>query len=439
MGATIAIVGRPNVGKSTLFNRLIGSRHAIVDDVSGVTRDRIYGVAEWGGTEFSVVDTGGFVPHSSDVFEKAIKQQVDIAIEEADIILFMVDTTVGITDLDLEMANKLRKTQKPVALVINKVDNFQRSTDASEFYALGFEHQFNLSAITGSGSGELLDFVKGQIKRMDKLTEQVDEWQHLPKFAVIGQPNVGKSSFLNAILGKERTLVTDIAGTTRDSIHTRYNYYQKEFLLIDTAGVRKKAKVHEDLEFYSVMRAVRAIDQADVCFLMIDATVGIERQDLNLLKIVERKRKGLVILVNKWDLIEKETQSASTFEKFIKERMAPFTDVPVVFISVITKQRIHKALEVGMQVYENKQQKITTSKLNDTILPYIQKQPPPSVRGKHINIKYITQVAASAPTFAFFTNYPKLIKPGYRHYLENKLRKHFNFSGVSVNVIFKEK
>lgn len=437
--ATVAIVGRPNVGKSTLFNRLIGQRQAIVDDESGVTRDRIYGVANWNGVEFSVVDTGGFVPHSNDVFEKAIRVQVEIAMDEADVIVFMVDATTGITDLDNEMANKLRRSQTPVVLTINKVDNYQRQTDAMEFYGLGFQDQVNISSVTGSGTGELLDMVVDHIKNIGKSSDPIDDYAHLPKLAVIGQPNVGKSSFLNAIIGEERNVVTDIAGTTRDSIHTHYKFYQKEFLLIDTAGVRKKSKVHEDLEFYSVMRAVRAIEHANVCLLMLDATLGIERQDLNLLKIVERKRRGIVILVNKWDLVEKETNTPRDFETLIRERTAPFTDVPIVFISALTKQRIYKALETALEVYDNKQRMISTAKLNEKLLPHIQRQPPPSTHGRHIKIKYVTQLKASTPTFAFFANYPELIKPGYRQFLENKIRQSFDFTGVMVNVIFKNK
>ncbi len=439
MSATVVITGRPNVGKSTLYNRLVGGREAIVDDVSGVTRDRLYGISEWNGEEFTVVDTGGFVPRSEDVFEKAIRAQVEIAINESDLIIFMVDVTTGITDLDMEMARKLRKSSKPVALVVNKVDNSQRMTDAAEFYSLGFPDLFMVSSINGGGTGELLDFVVERIKEKSDTAGLSAEEEALPKFAIVGQPNVGKSSFLNAILNEERNVVTDIAGTTRDSIHTHYKYFQKEFLLIDTAGVRKKSKVHEDLEFYSVMRAVRAIEQSDVCFLMTDATLGFERQDLSLIKIIERKKKGLVILVNKWDLMEKETNTSKDFEEEIKKRIAPFTDVPIIFMSALTKQRIYKSLETALTVYKNRSKKIPTSKLNDILLPIIEKTPPPAARGQHIKVKYITQVSASTPTFIFFTNYPQLVKQPYKNFLENRIREHFDFTGVIINIVFKKK
>ncbi len=439
MSATVAIVGRPNVGKSTFYNRLVGSREAIVDNTSGVTRDRLYGVSDWNGEEFIVVDTGGFVPRSEDVFEKAIRSQVDIALDEADVIVFMVDVTTGITDLDMEMTQKLRKSKKPLALVVNKVDNSQRMTDAAEFYSLGFPDLFMISSINGSGTGELLDFIVEEIRKKGQGPGLTLEEESLPKFAIIGQPNVGKSSYLNAILNEERNVVTDIAGTTRDSIHTHYKYYQKEFLLIDTAGVRKKSKVYEDLEFYSVMRAVKAIEQSDVCLLMIDATMGMERQDLSLIKIIERKKKGLVILVNKWDLVNKETNTAKDFEEEIKKRTAPFTDVPVVFISALTKQRIYKSIETALDVYKNRQKKIPTSKLNDALLPVIERTPPPSARGQYIKVKYITQVNASTPTFVFFTNFPQLVKQPYKNFLENRIRELFDFTGVIINIVFKKK
>ncbi len=438
MSATIAIVGRPNVGKSTLFNRLTGQRKAIVDDISGVTRDRLYGIAEWGGVEFNLIDTGGFVPHSEDVFEKAIREQVDIALEEAHIVLWLVDVTTGITDLDQMMADKLRKTEREVILVVNKVDNHQRLIDASEFYSLGFENQVALSSMSGSGTGELLDTIVDKIKAILPADEEEEKQQH-PRFAIIGQPNVGKSSFVNALIGKQRNIVTDIAGTTRDTIHTLYNYYNKEFLLIDTAGIRKKSKVHENLEFYSVIRAVKAIDEADVCLLLLDAQVGIENQDLKILQIVQRKKKGIVILVNKWDLIEKDNRTLASFKESIESRIAPFTDVPIVFISVLEKQRIFKAIETALDVYKNRQQKITTSKLNAVMLPAIERYPPPSVKGKYIKIKYVTQLPTHTPSFAFFCNLPQYVKGPYKNYLENQLRKAFPLSGVPINIFFRKK
>ena len=440
MSFTVAIVGRPNVGKSTLFNRLIGSRDAIVDDVSGVTRDRKYGESYWNGREFNVIDTGGFVQHSDDVFEKAIREQVTIAIEEASLIIFMVDVTTGITDLDEDMANMLRRSTKKVLLAVNKVDNAQRQIDAAEFYSFGFEDTFFLSSMNGSGTGEVLDALVSYMP--PALTEEeiaANEAASLPKFAIVGQPNVGKSSLLNALIGESRNIVTDIAGTTRDSINTHYKLFGKEFLLIDTAGIRKKAKVHENLEFYSVMRAISAIDEADVCFLLIDAQTGIEGQDLNILRLAERKNKGVVILVNKWDLVEKETNTARDFTEAIKHRIAPFRDVPIIFISALDKTRIFKGMEVGLEVYERRKQRIPTSQLNEIIREAIEKHQPPAHRGSEIKINYVTQLPTPYPSFAFFSNYPRFIREPYRNYLENQLRKNFNFEGVPLVLYFREK
>ena len=429
----VAIVGRPNVGKSTLYNRLIGERQAIIDDVSGVTRDRQYGQSDWNGKIFTVVDTGGFVRNSDDVFEAAIRDQVSIAIEEAAVILFMVDVTTGITDLDEEITRMLRRTDKPVILVVNKVDNHSRLLEANEFWSLGFEESFFLSSLTGSGTGELLDAVAEKIENHEPIESEI------PKFAIVGQPNVGKSSLTNALLGVDRNIVTDIAGTTRDSIHTKYNKFGKEFLLIDTAGIRKKTKVHENLEFYSVMRAIKSIEEADVCLLMVDAQTGIEAQDQNIFRLAQKRNKGIVILVNKWDLMEKETNSARDLEKELRERLAPFTDVPIVFISALEKQRIFKAIEVGLEVYENRTRRISTSKLNEVMLEAIERYQPPAHRGRFIKIKYVTQLPTYFPAFAFFCNHPKHVKENYRNYLENQLRKHFNFTGVPIAIFFRKK
>ena len=433
MNNIVAIVGRPNVGKSTLYNRLIGERQAIIDDISGVTRDRQYGQSEWNGKIFNVVDTGGFVRNSDDVFEAAIRDQVTIAIEEAAVILFMVDVTTGITDLDEEITGMLRRTDKPVLLVVNKVDNHARLLEANEFWGLGFEETFFLSSLTGSGTGEVLDAVTEKLEDYEPLESDI------PKFAIVGQPNVGKSSLTNALLGKERNIVTDIAGTTRDSIHTKYDKFGKEFLLIDTAGIRKKAKVHENLEFYSVMRAIKSIEEADVCLLMIDAQTGIESQDMSIFSLAQKRNKGIVILVNKWDLLEKETNSARDFEKELREKIAPFTDVPVVFISALEKQRIFKGIEMALEVYENRSRKISTSKLNEVMLEAIERYGPPAHRGKFIKIKYVTQLPTYFPAFAFFCNHPKHVKENYRNYLENQLRANFNFTGVPIAVFFRKK
>ena len=433
MNNIVAIVGRPNVGKSTLFNRLIGERQAIIDDTSGVTRDRQYGSCIWNGKTFTVVDTGGFVRDSEDVFEAAIRSQVKIAIEEAGVIIFMVDVTTGTTDLDEQVADMLRRTDKPVFLAVNKVDNNQRMIDANEFWSLGFEETHFLSSITGSGTGELLDAV------VEHIDEDQDEESDIPKFAIVGQPNVGKSSLTNALLGEERNIVTEIAGTTRDSIHTRYSKFDKEFLLIDTAGIRKKASVHEDLEFYSVMRAIKAIEEADVCILMIDAVLGLEAQDMSIFRLAQRRNKGIVLLINKWDLLEKETNTARDYEAEVKRRIAPFSDVPIVFISAIEKQRIFKAIEVALEVYDNRQRKIKTSELNEVMLKAIEHYPPPSHRGRYVKIKFVTQLPTYYPAFAFFCNNPKHVKDNYKNYLENQLRKNFNFTGVPISVFFRQK
>lgn len=436
MSFTVAIVGRPNVGKSTFFNRLLEQRKAIVDDVSGVTRDRQYGVAEWAGKSFNVIDTGGFVPRSEDVFEKEIRKQVVIALDEADAIVFMVDVATGITDLDDAMAQMLRKTHKPVFLVVNKVDNHDRLLEASEFYSLGFEHIYFLSSISGTGSGEVLDDIAALINEDDQAEEPDGQ---LPKFAIIGQPNVGKSSLLNALVGQERTIVSSIAGTTRDTIHTHYNLFNKEFILIDTAGIRRKTKVNEDLEFYSVIRAVKAMDEADVCMLVIDAKQGVSAQDLSIFAMAVKKGKGIVVLVNKWDLMEKETNTARDYEAALKKRFAPFSDLPVIFISATEKTRIHKAIETAIEVYENRKQHIPTSKLNEVMLKAVEAYHAPVVRGNSVKIKYVTQLPVVVPSFAFFTNYPDDIKTPYKNYLENQLRQHFKFTGVPVRIFFRKK
>src|SRR5688572_12226738 len=437
MGFTVAIVGRPNVGKSTLFNRLLEQRKAIVDDISGVTRDRQYGICEWNGKSFNVIDTGGFVPRSEDVFEREIRKQVIIAVEEANAIIFMVDVATGITDLDDAMADILRRSSKPVFVVVNKVDNNERMLAANEFYSLGFENIYFVSSISGSGTGELLDAVTAIIP--GDTSAEMEDVATLPKFAIIGQPNVGKSSLLNALIGKERTIVSDIPGTTRDTIHTHYKLFQKEFILIDTAGIRKKAKVHEDLEFYSVIRAIKALDEADVCLLMIDAEKGITAQDVNIFSLAAKKGKGVVVLVNKWDLAEKETNTARDYEIMLKQKLAPFTDVPILFISAKEKTRIFKAIEVALEVAESKKRKIPTSQLNEVILKAIESHHPPVVRGHPIKIKYVTQLPTAVPSFAFFCNFPDDIKQPYKNYLENQLRENFNLKGVPVRLFFRKK
>jgi GTP-binding protein len=436
MSFTVAITGRPNVGKSTFFNRLLEERKAIVDDVSGVTRDRQYGVAEWAGKSFNLIDTGGFVARSEDVFEKEIAKQVHIAIDEANVILFMVDASTGITNLDEAMADMLRRSDKPVLLVVNKVDNHNRLMEASEFYSLGFDQIFFLSSISGSGTGELLDAINALIPDEPAADENAVA---LPKFAIIGQPNVGKSSLLNALIGSERTIVSDIAGTTRDTIHTHYNLFNKEFILIDTAGIRRKTKVHEDLEFYAVIRAIKAMDEADVCLLLLDAGKGITAQDLSIFSLAVKKGKGIVVLVNKWDLVEKETNTSRDYEKDLKKRLAPFSDVPILFISVTEKQRIFKSIEAALEVYDNRHRKVATSKLNEVMLKAIEHYHAPVVRGHAVKIKYVTQLPTHTPSFVFFCNYPDDIKAPYRNYLENQLREHFNFTGVPVRLFFRKK
>ena len=435
MAFTVAIVGRPNVGKSTIFNRLLEQRKAIVEDTPGVTRDRQYGIADWNGKNFYVIDTGGFVPESEDLFEREIRKQVRIAMDEASVILFVVDAATGMTDFDDSMANILRRATKPVFLVVNKVDNNERLLEASEFYSLGFDTVHFISAMSGSGTGDLLDDVTELMKEEGEIYEDQD----LPKFAIIGQPNVGKSSLLNALTGEERTIVSDVAGTTRDTIHTRYNLFQKDFVLIDTAGIRRKAKVHEDLEFYSVIRAIKALDEADVCLLLLDAEKDITAQDLTIYSLAAKKGKGIVVLVNKWDLVKKETNTARDYEKTLKQRLAPFNDVPVLFISATEKTRIYQAVEVGMQVYENRKRRIPTSQLNDAMLKAIESYHPPVVRGNAIKIKFVTQLPTAVPSFAFFTNYPDDIKTPYRNYLENKLREIFDFKGVPLRIFFRKK
>lgn len=437
MSYTVAIVGRPNVGKSTLFNRFLETRKAIVDDISGVTRDRQYGLADWNGKVFNLIDTGGFVPASEDVFEKEIRKQVRIAIDEADSIIFMVDVATGITDLDEAMADLLRRGNKPVFVVVNKVDNGTRELEATEFYSLGFKNNFFISSISGSGTGELLDAITEPIPKED--VEEAMKETGIPKFAIIGQPNVGKSSLLNALIGQERTIVSNISGTTRDSIHTHYNLFNKEFMLIDTAGIRKKSKEKEDLEFYSIIRAIKAIDEADVCLIVLDAAKGITAQDVSIFSLAERKGKGIVVLVNKWDLVEKETNTARDYEKALKQKLAPFTDVPILFISVLEKTRIFKAIELGLQVFENRHRKVPTSQLNEVMLKAIANYHAPVVRGNSIKIKYVTQLPTKVPSFAFFTNYPDDIKTPYRNYLENQLRTHFKFTGVPVWIFFRKK
>lgn len=433
MSNIVAIVGRPNVGKSTLFNRLTETRKAIVDDFSGVTRDRHYGVSEWTQHNFTVIDTGGYVANSEDVFEAAIREQVIIAIEEATAILFMVDVTTGVTDLDDEIASLLRRGKKPVMVVVNKVDNNAQQSDAAVFYSFGLGEIYNISSMTGSGTGELLDEL---VKHFDD--EPVEE-NTLPKFAIVGRPNVGKSSIINAFIGKERNIVTPIAGTTRDSIHIHYNQYGHDFMLIDTAGLRKKTKVKENIEFYSVMRTIKALEEADVIILMIDAVEGIESQDINIFHLAEKNKKGIIIVVNKWDLIEKNNKTTKVFEEQIRDKIAPFTDVPIVFTSVTEKQRVLKVIEVAEKVYANRAKKIPTSKLNDEILPVIDSFPPPSIKGKYVKIKYITQLKGTSPMFAFFCNLPQYIKEPYQRFIENKLREKFDFTGVPIQIFFRQK
>jgi GTPase len=436
MNNIVAIVGRPNVGKSTFFNRLIKRRDAIVDSVSGVTRDRNYGKSEWNGKEFSVIDTGGYIKGSDDIFEGEIRKQVELAIDEADAILFMVDVEEGITPMDEEVAKLLRKVTKPVILVVNKVDNSKRMSDALEFYNLGLGEYFAIGGMNGSGTGELLDKL---VEVLPELPEVQDEENPLPRFAVVGRPNAGKSSIINALIGEDRFVVTDIAGTTRDAIDTKYNRFGFEFNLVDTAGIRRKAKVKEDLEFYSVMRSVRAIEHADVCILVIDATRGFESQDQNIFWLAEKNRKGVVILVNKWDLVEKDTMTARDYERKIREEIAPFTDVPVLFVSAKEKQRLLKALEAAVNVFESRKQRVSTSKFNELMLPIIEAYPPPALKGKYIKIKYCMQLPTPTPQFVFFANLPQYVKDPYKRFIENKLREHYNFSGVPMDIYFRQK
>ena len=432
----VAIVGRPNVGKSTLFNRLVGMRQAIVDDTAGVTRDRHYGRCEWCGREFSVVDTGGYTTNSDDVFEAAIRSQVQIAIDEADLVLFMVEAATGITDYDAEIADILRRSKKPVVLCVNKVDSGEKMFDSYQFYSLGLGELYSISAANGSGTGDLLDAV---VAALPEETEQEDPHAGLPRIAIVGKPNVGKSSLTNALLGQERNIVTPVAGTTRDAIETYYNKFGHEFMLVDTAGIRRKTKVHEDLEFYSVMRSIRAIEHADICILMIDATTGMEAQDMNIFNLIVKNRKGCVVVVNKWDLFIKDSNTLRDYSESLKERLAPFNDIPVVFTSVVKMQRIQDVLDAATQVYANYSQKIPTARLNGALLPVIEEPPPPAWKGKYVKVKYITQLPTSFPAFAFFCNLPQYIKDPYKRFLENQLRKHFNLTGCPVQIYCRQK
>lgn len=431
----VAIVGRPNVGKSTLFNRLTESRDAIVDPTEGVTRDRHYGKSLWNGHEFSVIDTGGYIHGSDDVFEEEIRKQVSLAIEESNVIVFMVDVIAGVTDMDSAVADLLRKSKKKIFLVANKVDTSDKAAYSAEFYKLGLGEVHTISAQNGSGTGELLDEItKDFVKEEEK-----EAVERLPRIAIVGKPNVGKSSLLNALVGQERNIVTPISGTTRDSIHTRYNAFGFDFDLIDTAGIRKKAKVQEDIEFYSVLRSIRTIEESDICLFMIDAKEGLQKQDLNIFYVIESNKKGVVVLVNKWDLVEKDTKTMKQYEDNLRQALAPFNDVPIIFTSTLTKQRIHKALEEAMRVYENRTRKVSTSKLNELLLPVMEQFPPPSYKGKYIKIKYVTQLPMPYPSFAFFCNLPQYIKDPYRRFLENQLRKNFDFQGVPIRIFFRQK
>jgi GTPase len=435
MSNIVAIVGRPNVGKSTLFNRLVGAQVAIVDEESGVTRDRHYGVAEWLGREFTVIDTGGYVNNSGDIFEEEIKKQVIIAIEEADVIMFLVDVTSGITDLDEGVTKILRRSGKKICLVVNKVDNNMQQYDAQIFYKLGLGEIYIISSMSGSGTGELLDKV---IEMLPPEVKREDD-SEVPRIAIVGRPNVGKSSLVNVLLDEDRNIVTPIAGTTRDSVHTRFQKFNHDFYLIDTAGVRKKGKVSEDLEFYSVMRAIRSIEDSDVCLLLLDATQGIEAQDLNIFQLIQKNKKGIVILVNKWDLVEKETNTSKDFEERIRERIKPFTDIPILFTSTVTKQRLQKVLDTAAEVAQNRKQKISTSKLNEVMLKVIEEYQPPAIKGKYVKIKFVTQLPTGTPQFAFFCNLPQYVREPYKRYLENRMREIFNFSGVPIQIYFRQK
>lgn len=437
MSGIVAIVGRPNVGKSTLFNRLTGDRKAIVDDSSGVTRDRHYARAEWLDQEYTLIDTGGYVAHSEDIFESNIRKQVELALEEADVLLFVVDVTTDVTDLDDEFLKVIRKASKPVLCVVNKCDNPERLMNASVFYSMGFAELYPVSAVSGSGTGELLDQVVSLLPKQDEQAQDSEE--QLPKIALVGRPNVGKSSLCNALLGEERNIVTDIAGTTRDTIHTRYNAYGKEFILMDTAGVRKKGKVSENIEFYSVMRSIRAIEESDVILLVIDATLGFEAQDMNLFSLAQRNGKGIMILVNKWDLVEKDHKTMKAYKEGILNRIEPFTDVPVLFISATEKIRIYQAVEKALEIYDNMHRKVSTSKLNEFILPVIENRPPPSKKGKYIKIKYATQLPTKRVSFAFFCNLPQYVEESYKRFLENRIREQFSFEGVPILIFFRKK
>ena len=432
----VAIVGRPNVGKSTLFNRLVGARQAIVDDTAGVTRDRHYGRCEWCGREFSVVDTGGYTSNSDDVFESAIRSQVQIAIDEADLVLFMVEAATGVTDYDAEIADVLRRSRKPVVLCVNKVDTGEKMYDAYQFYSLGLGEIFSVSAANGSGTGDLLDEV---VSRLPEEREQEDPHAGLPRITIVGKPNVGKSSLTNALLGEERNIVTPVAGTTRDSIATHYNKFGHEFMLVDTAGIRRKGKVSEDLEFYSVMRSIRAIENADVCIMMIDATSGMEAQDMNIFSLIQRNRKGCVLVVNKWDLFVKDSNTLKEYAEALRSRLAPFDDVPIVFTSVVKMQRIQDVLNAAAEVYANYSQKIPTARLNEVMLPIIEETPPPAWKGKYVKVKYVTQLPTRFPAFAFFCNLPQYIKEPYKRFLENQLRKHFSLTGCPVQIYCRQK
>ena len=436
MSNLVAIVGRPNVGKSTLFNRLVGSRQAIVTEISGTTRDRQYGHTNWTGHEFSIVDTGGWVSGSEDVFESEINKQVQIAIEEADVILFVVDVMAGMTDLDREVAGLLRRAKKPILLVANKADTFEIGYQSAEFYALGLGDPYAISAINGSGTGDLLDAIVNSLPEQHESETE----KELPRFAVVGRPNAGKSSLINAFIGEERNIVTNVAGTTRDSIYTEYNKFGFSFYLVDTAGIRKRGKVQEDLEYYSVIRSIRAIENSDICIAMIDATRGIESQDVNILSLVMRNSKGLVVCVNKWDLVENKTNEAiRVFEEAIRSRLAPFSDFPILFISALTKQRIFKVLEVANAVYQRRSKRIPTHELNEVLLPIIEETPPPSWKGKYIKIKYVTQLPTAVPSFAFYANLPQWVKEPYKRFLENQIRKNWDFSGIPINIFIREK
>jgi len=437
MSNIVAIVGRPNVGKSTLFNRLTESRRAIVKEISGVTRDRLYGKCEWGGIEFSVIDTGGYVHGSDDIFESEIRKQVEIAVQEASVIVFMVDVMSGIVDLDETVAKLLRKTKKPTFIVANKVDSNDRIGLSAEFYSFGLGDVYDISATNGGGTGDLLDAIVGTMKKHGEIPQESE--QNLPRFAIVGKPNVGKSSLVNALVGEQRNIVTDIAGTTRDAIDTHYNAFGFDFTLIDTAGIRKKNKIEEDIEYYSVLRSVRAIEESDVCILMIDATQGLQKQDLHIYYIIEKNSKGVVVLVNKWDLVEKDHTTMKDYEEKLRQQLAPFNNVPILFTSVVNKQRIHKTLQMAMEVYHNRILKISTSELNRVMLDIIAQTPPPAVKGKYIRIKYVQQLPTHAPAFAFFCNLPQYIGDSYKRFLENRLREQFNFLGVPINIFFRKK